>query len=155
MSAINNDKEVLPYHRICIHLSFNANNRDAVAGVFNHVLSEESVVALIDMSWSSMSHVLQPILQHVSVPVINIRKAMKLGFDLSLIKQTTTSHHNPTLQNGLFYYMSSGMTEMFEAFDAVALHYGWKIVGLLISEEHYHEHNPEFCSSFLQLKHTR
>jgi len=152
LSTINNDKEILPYHKICVHLSVNANQGDAITSMFTRIIPDKSVVAMIDMNWNTMSSTLGPILAEFTIPLINIRNAMTYSA-INPIKMATSAIETNHQRNYCFY-ISSGVADMFEAIDTMANYYGWKTAGLLVTKKHKF-HNPQFCTSSIQLKHTR
>ena len=160
LDAINNNRNILPYHKICAYLSINANMKDAISSTYNNLVSEESITSIIDMNWSEESSILHPVIAPFSIPFLHFPENIKSSSLSVLLDQlnfsTETDHESHS--ESFSFTISPSVTNVFEAIDALAHYYGWRTIGMIVSHsetDHKGEHTRNFCNSYIELKKTR
>ena len=146
---INSDPTILPHHKLCLKLSLSTNITVVIDSVFNDILNNQEVSAVIDVSPNSWSTIIQGfVLPHVITTVrYSTGITMDFATDEDLIQhfqlhnlasdydrqfQAAVSNLLHKFSNWYLFTVGPDVIIPFESLAGLAKEFGWRQIGIVV-----------------------
>lgn len=175
LESLNNNKDILPYHKICVHLSIVSDVQDTVSAAYSSLVNQDNITVIIDMYWSEISSALHSAVLPYSIPILGFsqiekfqstiftdpivrRLISKVLFTMTARKKSRKKNAKIDRDDGeLLFTSAPSWRSIVLALDDLSEHFGWKYVGIItgggllgevrthVIELHHTRYEDKFC----------